>query len=132
MVICVLACSKGRDYHLVNTCKQSNTPYSATLTYPLANPPIPPPLQPSCNLIHRYALHVFEKFPVQTIPLNPLIELLKTKSGFKTNRILPLYSKELQVKIKHKCKCTNNQQMSQLRYHCMPPGPPIRCTYTCS
>ena len=43
VVICVPACSKGRDYHLVNTCKQSNTPYSATLTYPLANPPIPIP-----------------------------------------------------------------------------------------
>ena len=35
VVICVAAC-RGRDYHLVNTCKQSNTPLSHP--NPLANP----------------------------------------------------------------------------------------------
>ena len=79
-----------------------------------------------------FACPCFKNFPganyLHPIHFKPWHEFLKTR--FKTSRILSLYSQELQVKIKHKCQWTNNQQMSQLRYHCMPPRRSIRCTNT--
>ena len=145
--LCADVCARRRAsyHHLANTCKQSNTPLSHPT--PHANPPPTPPPPLQCQ-IQSYLSKIpsrvlqgpgffpcstFESFLVyvQTTLLNLLLQLLETKSGFKTNRILPLYSQELQFKIKHKVgKCTNNQQMSQLRYHCMPLRQPIRCTYT--
>ena len=124
-------------YHLANTCKHSNTP----LSQPSCNKPPPPRLfsylvkkLPAFSSYSQicFACPCFKNFPganyLHPIHFKPWHEFLKTR--FKTSRILSLYSQELQVKIKHKCQWTNNQQMSQLRYHCMPPRRSIRCTNT--
>ena len=143
--VSVLMCVPGDAPPIIiwQTRANSQTPPSVTLPRMLTpHPPHHHPCNVKYNLISRvlqgpgfFPCSTFESFLpgecVQTTLLNLLLQLLETKSGFKTNRILPLYSQELHFKIKHKVgKCTNNQQMSQLRYHCMPLRQPIRCTYT--